>query len=451
MDITRRQILGLMAAAALTTAFPRSTGAQRFNGFSRVKARLDAGENARLMIWSDSTGNCRDNKGRWPMRIAQKLAETYPGHKVLLKNWNTATLAGFDPPIVVSKGKSGATLEVLNIAVSGSVPQLVMGELWPLTIGSAEPDGLIINHGINLVLGWNPKDQNGVLWLGAMLTAIWQFWTLWPACPISGVLQTPQRDNASQDQLGFFWQTVSAIAGIPVIDVFSIYQDAGKPGSWYVDNTHPSEPTGNTIWADAIWSHYLAATPLRADFRNSFLQIQPTVQLLDNPDFARWTDVTKAPDGWSAIGKPEFARDAATTAGAGRNASLRMTASVEQPAGIQQTLPPEKLKLCAGRRVFFTARVDKGDETTANSLGSIQVIVQSASKGAEYLGMKYFNTKQGAFAWWGIGPIAIPLDVTRLEVRLFHHQATVPTLSRPVWFDQASLVLGSTPGVPSAV
>ena len=450
MKITRRHTLGLVAAALMTTVGPLPAQEMKSNGFSKLKAKLDDGRSARLMIWGDSTGNCRNNKGRWPIRLAHRLAETYPGHAVHLKNWNTKTLASFDTPVIVSKGSGfGApVLEILNMSVSGSVPQLMMGELWPLTIGSAEPDALIINHGINLVLGWNPKSQHGTLWLGAMLTAIWQFWSRWPDCPISCVLQSPQRDTARYDALVHYWNTVSGITGIPLIDIFSIYQKAGKPSDWYVDNTHPSEPKGNTIWADAIWSHYRASLPLQGSFRNDFNRAAPTAQLLDNPDFSLWADTSNAPDGWDTIGSVRFARDTHMTAGVERPFSLLMTAPGGKPAGIRQFLTPEKLKLCAGRRVFFVARCNKGHQTSVTSLGSIEVVIRSPSTGDSYLGNKYYNNKQGAFAWWGIGPIVVPDDVEQLEVRLYHDHSNAPSGQFPVWFDQASLVIGSRPGLP---
>lgn len=50
------------------------------NGFSKVKAKMNAGQSAVLVIWSDSTGNCRDNSGRWPERFANQVAAAYPTH-----------------------------------------------------------------------------------------------------------------------------------------------------------------------------------------------------------------------------------------------------------------------------------------------------------------------------------------------------------------------------------
>ena len=413
------------------------------NGLSRLKYRLLTGQDATLLIWGDSTGNSRDNAGRWPQKIAASFAAAFPAHTILLQNWNTVSTTAYDGASTIQSGSGSATLRIINMSVSGSVPHYAMAQIWDAAIGSVRPDALILNHGINQL---STGDPTGEAFIGTMMAAIEQFWSYWPDCPVAAMVQNPNRDDTSYDKLAAYWPRIARVLGISLIDIWSVFQAAGKPSAWYVDATHPSEPTGNQKWANAIWTHFTGAIAFPGDFARPALLHRSRRNLLVNGDFRTWTTTTAAPDGWTALGTVAFAKDTAVVADPALGYSVKMTGSGSAQTGIKQSLTSTARALCAGKTIFASARINKDNQTSVGTVGLIQLVINSTAAGNVYYQTRSYALKQNGFAWWALGPVQVPADVIDINLRLYHDQATTPTTAYAASFDQACLVVGDRIG-----
>ena len=414
------------------------------NGFSKVKAKLNAGHSAVLVIWSDSTGNCRDNAGRWPEKIAALVAAAYPTHSVLLKNWNTTDTNSWDAATTVSTGSTTATLTIWNFAVTGAVPHYGMGSSWLTALGTFDPDGLILNHGINLFSGWN-SDSSGVMVRGAIYAAIQQFLARYPDCPVSGIVQNPNRDATTLDNMPVFWKQVAARLDIGLVTaIYDAFIAAGKPSGYYADAVHPSEPTGNQIYADAVWAHWLAASTSNIRGRNPTL-LTKGYNLLDNGGFKTWSNTAAAPDGWTASGTITFTKDTSVYADADFGYSVKMAGSGAGATYIKQTLNSTKRGYCAGKKVSFAVRKRvgvSGNLTVGQCLIFVTSPTVNGGSAVQYNTMTYV-TRQGDFAWWALQGIDIPADVSGIEVRLYQDNNATPDTTNSAWYDQAYFGIGN--------
>lgn len=413
------------------------------SGFSRVKGLMNAGLDATLMIWSDSTGNSRDNTGRWPQRFAERVAQEYPTHSVYLRNWNTQNTNAWDAAVTIQTGSTSTSLVIWNFAVTGAVPHYGMGSSWMLALGIHQPDGLILNHGINLFSGWN-SDSVGATVRGALYAAIQQFLAAFPNCPVSGVVQNPNRDSTALNDMPVFWKQVAARLGIGLVtEVYDTFISAGKPSGYYADAVHPSEPTGNQIYSDAIWAHWVAASTANVRERAPAL-LTRGYNLLDNGGFRTWTDTGVAPDSWTSSGTITFTKDTGNYADPDFGYSVKMVGSGAAATYIKQTLNSTKRGYCAGKKVSFAVRKKVG--TSGNStVGQCILFVTSPTVNggvAVQYALPTYVTRQGDFAWWALQGIPIPDDVSVLEVRLYQDTASTPDSSNAAWFDQAYLGIG---------
>jgi len=420
-----------------------STRVLSHNGFSIVKTKMNAGQSAVLIIWSDSTGNCRDNAGRWPERFADQVAAAYPTHSVYLRNWNTTDTNSWDAATTVSTGSTSATLTIWNFAVTGSVPHYGMGSSWLVALGTYHPDGMILNHGINLFSGWN-SDSSGVMVRGALYAAIQQFCARYPNCPVSGIVQNPNRDATTLNNLPVFWKQVAANLGIGLVtDVYDQFIAAGKPSGYYDDAVHPSNPTGNLIYSDAIWDHWLAASTSNVRGRNPTL-LTRGYNLLDNGGFRTWTDTGVAPDSWTSSGTITFTRDTSVYADPDFGYSVKMAGSGSGATYIRQTFNSTKRGYCAGKKASFAVRKRvgvSGNSTVGQCLLFITSPTINGGSAVQYNTTAYV-TRQGDFAWWSLQGIDIPADVSWIEVRLYQDTNSTPDTTNAAWYDQAYFGIG---------
>lgn len=415
------------------------------NGFSKIKAKMNAGQSATLLIWSDSTGNCRDNAGRWPEKFAAQIAAAYPTHSVFLRNWNTSDTNSWDAATQVSTGSTSATLYIWNFAVTGSVPHYGMGSTWMTAIGSIAPDGVILNHGINLFSGWN-TDGIGVQLRGALFSAVQQLRSWYPDCPVSGVVQNPNRTTTALDSMPVFWKQVASVLDIGLVtDVYDAFIAAGKPLSYYVegDTVHPSEPIGNQIYADAIWNHWLAASTANVRGRDCTL-LTKGFNLLDNGGFKTWTNTAAAPDGWTANGTITFTKDTSVYADPDFGYSVKMAGSGSGATRISQVLNSTKRAWAAGKKLTFATRKRvgvSGNLTVGQCLLFVTSPTVNGGSAVQY-GTTAYVTRQGDFAWWTLQGIPIPSDVSGIDVRLYQDTNATPDTTNAAWFDQAWLGFG---------
>lgn len=424
----------------------------KHNGFSKFKAKADAGQSAQLLIWSDSTGNYYRNTGRWPIRLAASLAYRYPGHTVTIQAWDDIGNGTWQDATTVQTGSAGASSPVLAlkvVAISGKVPQFNMGALWPLT--SPPADGVIINHGINYFTPWDRTNEGGVHVRGAMLAAIQQYRSHYGQVPISIVVGNPIQDQPTKlVNLPIYWKQIALDAGVGVVTgIYDAYVAAGLPNAWYdlTDNTftHPSEPTGNQVWASYIWQHFLEAAPDSTAASAASL-LSAGRNLLVNGDFRTWTNTAAAPDGWTAAGGAiTFTKDTSVVADPVLGYSVKMIAASTGLAGgrITQTLSGTAFRQQV-RNGFLTLAARKRVAVAGNdTVGRMLVVVNSTVAGAvTYTSVNYVERQDG-FVWWAIQGIPIPDDVTTVRVDLYADSAGANADAvNAAWWDQACLVQG---------
>ncbi|MBX9858988.1 MAG: hypothetical protein K2Y20_05270 [Sphingomonas sp.] len=418
------------------------------NGFARFRARLGQGLSASLFIWSDSTGNSRDNTGRWPARLAADLAAAYPTHSIVIRYWNTGTGTDWDAtPVRIATGTTGATATLWVFAVSGSVFQYAMGSRWPRAVTQQSYDGAILNHGINYYPSYE-IDAAGAIARGAMLAGVEQLLAAQPGLPISATLQIPNRDTTALNNMPVHWRVIARAHGIGLIDIYSAYIAQNKAASLYAaDGIHPSEPTGNALWESLVWAHFLAADTS---------QVRPQIvsnlrpwasNLLVNGDFRTWTNISAAPDGWTSSGTIAFTRDNSVVADPALGYSVRMQGSGAAPAYIGQSLTAAgRAEAMAAGRLTLAVRSRIG-VAGALTVGRFQVIV-TGNGGITYSspnGPSYVTTRDG-WRWEIISGIAVPSSgVTDIQVRLFADSGSNPDTSNAAWWDQVALVTGDNP------
>lgn len=437
-------------APSAQVVLPSSSSAQAYQpqtGFSLFKAKIEKGQNANILIWSDSTGNSRDNTGRWPGRFAAQLAARYPTHSVYLRYWDTTGGTDYDSAVTVSTGSTSASVTIWCFAVSGSVLQYGMGSKWVNGFLHTYPDGLIINHGINYFPGYDAGGTNGSLALGAMQAGIEQFKKTFPLVPISVTVQLPNRDTTALDNMQEYWKRTASQYSVPYIDVYSEYITRGKASALYnADGIHPSEPEGNILWADTIWRHFLDSPPPLPQGPNNGLWFpSPDRNLLVNGDFRTWANTATAPDSWTVSGTVVFTKDT-DTPDPSQGYSVKMQGSGAAQAYINQSLPSNVRAYALGKYLTLYVRSKMG-VAGATTVGRYSVIVSGGSgiTISSPTGSSFVPYRDG----WNVGVISgIPIPasgVTGIQVRLYADSATVPDTTNPVWWDQVWLGVGTQP------
>ena len=364
-------------------ATPSTAVTGRQNGFSAFRAKIEAGQSARLLVWSDSTGNVIDHPDRWPARFATFVADRYKTHSVDLYLWDKAA-GHYLPPRNIAKGSTGATVAIYDFAVSGAVPQLGLGA-WFEPAVAVDPDGLILNHGINLLTAWDATGQRFPTIRGALAAAIGQFRLRYPDVPVSMIQQNPNRDDDHLVGLPSTISDAAATAGAGIIDVYSRFAERAKDPSLYIDAIHPG-PDGNAIYEKAIEDHFLAArtdriaAPTPFDFGN----------IVVNSDFSTWTDPAH-PDGWTVVGDVAATHDgdALRLEGGGQHAFLEQQLDVQR---LRNLVPGASL--CVEKKSTATSRTEAG--------ATLAIVTAT---GTQYFNTPGFSEHQDGFAWWCISGI----------------------------------------------
>jgi hypothetical protein len=317
-----------------------------------------------------------------------------------------------------------------------------MGGTFALALGSIPADGLIINHGINWFPGWDTAGASGAAVRGAAYAALQQFLSWHPDCPITAIVQNPNRDTTALDNMPIYWKQVKAALGISLITaVYDEFIAAGKASGLYADDVHPSNPTGNLIYSDSVWDEYLSAGMSNLRGRACTLLTKGR-NLLLNGGFTTWTNTAVAPDSWTSGGTITFTRDTTVYADAQFGYSVKMAGSGSGQTYIRQEITAAaELAKIAGKKLTLAVRKKVG--TAGNTtVGRFQVVVfYGASSSTTYSSISYV-LRQDDFAWWALQGIVVPTDVTSVRINLFQDSNSTPDASNAAWYDQVSLAIG---------
>ncbi|MBS4566115.1 hypothetical protein, partial [Klebsiella pneumoniae] len=212
--------------------------------------------------------------------------------------------------------------------------------------------------------------------------------------------------------------------------VFQLFQNAGKPSAWYMDNIHPNA-TGDAKIFDLVKNLFVwPASPSR------FIPgLAAGTNLLTNAGFSVWTDGLDAPDGWSLTGCTAE-KDTTNFESGTYGLRLNQTGTIETYAAT--TLPAALVKRLRGKTVVLAARVFVPSTSIRGNCGSIQI--------PEITNNRPYGTPSGGRGGfiWKATVITVPTTATALTVR-----AVLDTAGGVAgnWctFDRLTLIAGTIP------
>ena len=416
---------GSVDPGEVTVDLPPQTAA--YGLLSKMRAALE--DVCIIIINSDSTGITQDTDPttgqvfkKWPRKLAEFLAGNYPAYTVNYYSWSSNA---YSTPETIQIGSAGKTLHFYNAAVAGTQPLYLMGQYFETAYVPRQADLIILNHGHNT--------DNNVPASTHMGMDLAIFYTMLQRHPNAGAVifsQNPLRDNDNGTVRSNGARQAAITAGFSLVDAFQLFQNAGKPPGWYMDNIHPNA-TGDAKIFDLVKN--LFVWPASA---SRFIPgLAAGTSLLANGDFTTWTEGLPAPDGWSLTGctaeKDETNYESGTY-----GLRLNQTGTVETYAAIP--LPASLVKRLRGKTVVLAARVFIPSTSTRGNCGTVQIpeISNNRPYGTP-------NGGRGGFIWKAT-VITVPTTATALTVR-----AVLDTSGGVAgnWctFDRMTLIAGTIP------
>ncbi|EQB3380053.1 SGNH/GDSL hydrolase family protein, partial [Klebsiella pneumoniae] len=274
----------------VTVDLPPQTAAYAL--LSKMRAAL---EDVCIIINSDSTGITQDTDPvngvfkKWTRKLAEFLAGNYPAYTVNYYSWISGA---YSSPETIQVGTAGKTLHFYNAAVAGTQPLYLMGQYFETAYVPRQADLIIFNHGHN-------TDNNvpASTHMGMDLAILYTMLQRHPNAGAIIVSQNPLRDSDNGTVRSNGARQAAITAGFSLVDVFQLFQNAGKPSAWYMDNIHPNA-TGDAKIFDLVKNLFVwPASPSR------FIPgLAAGTSLLMNGDFTTWSEGLNAPDGWRLTG-----------------------------------------------------------------------------------------------------------------------------------------------------
>ena len=415
---------GSVDPGEVTVDLPPQTAA--YGLLSKMRAALD---DVCIIINSDSTGITQDTDPstgqvfkKWTRKLAEFLAGNYPAYTVNYYSWSSNA---YTTPETIQVGTAGKTLHFYNAAVAGTQPLYLMGQYFETAYVPRQADLIIFNHGHN-------TDNNvpASTHMGMDLAIVYTMLQRHPNAGAIVVSQNPLRDNDNGTVRSNGARQAAITAGFSLVDAFQLFQNAGKPSSWYMDNIHPNA-TGDAKIFDLVKNMFVwPASPSR------FIPgLAAGTNLLTNADFSAWSDGLDAPDGWSLTGCTAE-KDTTNFESGDYGLRLNQTGTIETYAA--KALPAALVKRLRGKTVVLAARVFVPSTSTRGNCGSIQIpeIPNNRPYGTPIGG-------RGGFIWKAT-VITIPTTATALTVR-----AVLDTSGGAAgnWctFDRLTLIAGTIP------
>ncbi|EPY6949482.1 SGNH/GDSL hydrolase family protein [Klebsiella pneumoniae] len=407
----------------VTVDLPPQTAAYAL--LSKMRAAL---EDVCIIINSDSTGITQDTDPvngvfkKWTRKLAEFLAGNYPAYTVNYYSWISGT---YSSPETIQVGTAGKTLHFYNAAVAGTQPLYLMGQYFETAYVPRQADLIIFNHGHN-------TDNNvpASTHMGMDLAILYTMLQRHPNAGAIIVSQNPLRDSDNGTVRSNGARQAAITAGFSLVDVFQLFQNAGKPSAWYMDNIHPNA-TGDAKIFDLVKNLFVwPASPSR------FIPgLAAGTSLLMNGDFTTWSEGMNAPDGWTLTGCTAE-RDFSNVESGAYGLRLTQTDTVETYAAT--TLPAALVKRLRGKTVVLAARVFVPSTSTRGNCGTVQI--------PEISNNRPYGTPSGGRGGfiWKATVITVPTTATALTVR-----AVLDTAGGAAgnWctFDRLTLTAGTIP------
>lgn len=201
----------------------------------QIRDLLASDEPAAVSVLGDSTG---DGNNEWVALWAQDLAKT---HSVTYHGWDDKHLAWMEP-ITYSTGR--AAVVIWNMSASGrtaAYPATLLEKGQP-----SRPDLVIYSFGHN-----NAPTTIGPE-MKTTMSAVTKKWD--DVIPTVVILQNPslgQRGIRQAKTVELLRSTVAPGLGVPTIDVYAAFEQAGALQQYLVDGLHPNNK-GSRLWADTV-------------------------------------------------------------------------------------------------------------------------------------------------------------------------------------------------------
>jgi len=360
--IPRRTFLAYSLAAgwAASRAFADSSAPgsspslPAVNAFSPLKKKLAEGRSVTLLIISDSTGY-KDTSGT--RRFIRWLASQYPTHTATewyWAEWETKAPTGprnYGAPIVISEGKTKATLTILDAVLPGAVGQaMIDGSRWAnmiVPLHGQAPDLILWNHGHNHQAALGPKDFP--YGRGSVLAPIGRVALEFPLTPQAAIIQNPWRDNEGYERVRDRWLAAAqTMPALTLIDGYSPFIAQKKSPDLYQDNVHPSAHGYELIYQQLV-AAWESTTPQAGVPTDCWANLPAEQPLVANGDLHDWTG--DLPANWRLIHGAAARKDTEHTF---RHApwSLALT-GVTQNDGLQISITGPALARVRGKTVSF--------------------------------------------------------------------------------------------------
>ena len=384
---------------------------------------------ASLLCIGDSLQN---DTAEWFYLFVASIAAEFPAFTVDYYLWNDAASA-YATPTRIQAGTGAHILRAFNFAIAGTTTHYMQGSRFPQAVIATAADCVVWSHGKNHVVGAVIEMVQA-----EFETAMDQVRIALPNAGQVVILQPPNRDDDNMALAKTSWDAIGALRDdILLIDTYTPFIDAGKPSGWYTDNVHPNS-TGTAVMlteVQAAWDGTegdLTFDPGRAWFKTL------ATNLLDNGALA--SVGTSAPASWISVGTVAYARET-TIKYPGYADSLKLNGSGASQARIQQALSGAAVTAAKGQTIFFAALayIPSGADATVGRLALVY-----NGTGGKTLVSRSISAIRDGFALIGIGPVAIPADAGTITAILYHDSDSTPDTD-PVYFQRASLTIGSVP------
>lgn len=349
---------GWAASRALAESSPPARGgdgALPESSFSRLKKKLAEGQSATLLLISDSTGY-RDISGT--RRFIRWLAAQYPGHRTTewyWAEWVTNAPTGprnYGEPIVVSDGKTKATLTILNAVLPGAFAQaMIDGSRWANMLAPLHgqaPDLVLWNHGHNHQAALGPKDFP--YGRGSFLAPLGRVGLEFPQAPQAAIVQNAWRDNDGYERVRDWWVSAAeSMPGLTLVDGYSPFIERKKSAELYQDNVHPSALGYELIYRKLVEAWDAATAGDQGARAACWANLPAEPVLVANGDVSDWS--AELPAHWRIIHGATVRKDREHTF---REApwSLALT-GVTQNDGLQVSITGDALARVRGKTVSF--------------------------------------------------------------------------------------------------
>lgn len=427
------------------------------NWLGVVERKLAAGQSATIQVWGDSTTRngtipSDGTPNRYPSLWAADLVasgrlDAITGNSncgVRIFAFNNVTGQTYQLATTVRSSVGGQWLDFYIASVSGSIPRYFQHAYFFRALAAVSADALFIGHGINMASFTNIE--------GEMVSAIEQYRSVYPLCPILWTTQHPlQASTIGETSWRPAIRNNATAWGVSVDDtVYQQFLAAGKPDSLYNgDGIHQSTGPGNALYVAMLNGWWDRAVPSVGVVWPTSFSIPSAQQLLLNGDFQTWTNTSAAPDSWTSSGTIAFSRDTTNFAGPRKPFSARMVASGSAQTWIDQSINASAFRqyMLGTTPIVAAARIWRDTGGTSTFLGRLAIRCTAASLGGSVNAVVTDASivQTNGFGWVVTKPFVPPADASALSVRMFVDTSTTPDATKGINVDQISCVPGFIP------